>query len=196
MRKLTIILLFCLAPCAHAFKFPWDALKPEMNLMKLDIAKQADAVVKAQVDVGQNMKALAALDLKVGNISAQVDAKVEAKMTAYDASHKTAMTAGGNIQNNDSELIKFIFGKWYLFLGAFLAFFGTLVAQYERLLTAKDAQIRRLMDSEEKKDTKSDDWFRKYLESVTGHKTNGLTPGQQEAKDVLDETIKEGEVKQ
>ena len=192
-RLIALALLLSATTCPAAF---WDNWKPEFNLLKAETAKNADAVVKAQVDIGANMTHMADLSARIGNIEARVNGQgnAVAALKSDIQQTQTEMHAGGNITTTtgaSDSLIKFIFGKWYLFLGAFMAFFGTLVAQYERLLAAKDKQIQRLMDSEEAQDVKSDEWFRKYLESVTGHSTNVITPGQQTAKEIFADTVKE-----
>jgi hypothetical protein len=190
-----LLVLALQMPC-HAL-FGLEKIKPELSLLKV----QTEALAKVDATLfdkaGQNADALIKMNGRIGDIEAKLN--IQGAAVAGFKNQVSNLSSGRDTIQNTSgasdTLIKFIFGKWYLFLGAFMTFFGTLVAQYERLLKAKDAQIKRLMDSEEAKDIKSDDWFRKYLESVTGHKTNGLTAGQQDAKDILDETIKEGEVK-
>jgi hypothetical protein len=190
------IFIICILYSSLSYGSLATKIFPELNLFKADIAKNADSLIKANTEIARNADALMKLTLQVGNIEANAKANASAIAGVNNKINQTNqdLKAGGNITQTSGasdSLIQFIFGKWYLFLGAFMTFFGTLIAQYERLLSAKDKQIQKLMESEETKDAKSDEWFRKYLESVTGHKTNGISPGQQEAKQVFDDTIKD-----
>lgn len=160
---------------------------PEINAVKVEVAKNAEQLVKADVQIGQNAKSLADLQFRMGNIETNTKVQGNAVVGLKNDINQVNqdMKAGGNISIGASDkLLMFIFDKWGWVIGGLFTFIGSILGglwamlkfqayHYERLLAAKDLYIKNLSESNATKDEKNDTWFRKYLESVTGHKTNG-----------------------
>ena len=168
---------------AYAFKFPWDALKPELNAVKVEMGKNAESIADVKVDVGQNMKALAALDLRVGNIDAKLNAQ-GAAVAGFKNDVSNLSSGRDTVQtttNSDSVVIQMLNTYKYI-IGLLIAQLVGLVIQmivlvkyiaslFQAQIIEKDKMIERERTSRDDKDQKADEWKERYIESVTGHKT-------------------------
>lgn len=170
----------------------WDAWKPEINAIKVETAKNAEQLVKANVAIGENAKSLADVKAQVGDISARIDSKVDTKIAAYDKSVKTDATAGRDVHQNsgntnDSALMKEMVLAYKAIICLLVVQMCGLVIQmivlvkyiaklFQAQIIEKDKMVDRERQSRDDKDQKADEWKERFIESVSGHKTEGVKP--------------------
>lgn len=206
MKIIKSLVLICLVlatfgPCYAILGLP---TKAEVNAVKVSVADQAQQLVKADVKIADNAKSLVDLTARVGKIEANAQA-------AVGVNNKQEHTQAGRdisqSQVNSDEVVmqmlttyKYIIG---LLIVQLVGLATGLVVQmiilvkyiaslFQAQITEKDKMVDRERASRDDKDRKADEWKERYIESISGHKTNGLTPGQEEANKVFVETIKAG----
>jgi hypothetical protein len=180
------------------FSFPCHAFlglinKDDLQLVKNEIKadKNESNVFKAELS-GK----VVGLESKIDKIEMKMDAQVSAIAGFNNQVNK--MQAGGNIINNDTSLIKFIFDKWGYFLGAFLTFLGSalgslwgvikyvmlldetrlkdVVQGYKDQLDAKQLWIDNLSKANDAKETKMDAWQQMIIEKQINGKNAKILP--------------------
>ena len=173
---------------SYAFKFPWDALKPELNAVKIECAKNAQDFLKADVKIGENMRSLADVKAQVGNIQTQLG--VQASAIAGVGNKVSSLSAGrDNVQTttttNDTGLMKYI-----------VYILGGICVWLIRSNMGKDKQISDLIERNTAKELKifeMNDNHTTVLLSMIDKElaSDSLTQGQKEADKILAQTEKE-----
>ncbi len=179
----------------------------ELNAVKVDVAKQADAVLKANIDIGKNMSSLADINLRVGNIETKLNLQGNA-IAGFN--NKVSNISAGRDNNqstvNSDEVVtkmlltyKYIIGLLIIQLVGLasglviqmIVLIKYIASLFQAQIIEKDKMVDRERASRDDKDRKADEWKERYIESISGHKTNGLTPGQVTANEILVETLKD-----
>lgn len=155
------LILFFFAGCKSM------KVKPEVNLIKAHEAQLAKLEGENSILRIQSKE----LEAKL-NAQAQAIAGFNNKVQNLSAGRDNIANSGNT---NDSDLMKYIFEYWYLFLIAFLGAIGSLfvgvwgivkfvMTMNERLLKTKDLWIENLMKANEKKERDLDIWQNRMIE--------------------------------
>lgn len=161
------IAYFIVQPCrVDAGLFSgWKKLLPEINLLKADIGKQADALVKVSAEVNNKIdrieakveanaqasaQAIAGVNNRVSNTSEQIG-EMRDKITTINTTSSVV---------NDTDLLKEIFKG---IIGVCLAIIGFMKAA----MAAKEKHIKALIASNSKKEDKLNEWQGDMIERLT-----------------------------
>lgn len=154
-----LVLIFA-GNVSGAFWDKWRSLLPEINGIKVETAKNADALAKFQADI----------KAEIGDIRAEVKANAAAQAQAVagvnnkvDSTSTQIGEMRDNISNvsnvNDTGLMTEIFKGLFALMSAICV--GLFTA-----LKAKEKHIQALIISNEKKQTKQDEWERATIDSM------------------------------
>ncbi len=196
MKKLILLMalvLILLASNSWAIfgieKIP--ALIGEMSAVKVDVAKNADSIMKVNATMNARID--------------KVETNVNARISAVDKSQNLAQTAGRDIRtstkNSDAVVIQMLNTYKYI-IGLLIAQLVGLVIQmiilvkyiaslFQAQIIEKEKMIDRERASRDDKDRKADEWKERFIELVSGFKVNGYTKGQAEADRILKESEKD-----
>lgn len=143
-------------------------VQTDFQLMK---AEQDAQIVKLQ---GEN----SALRLQAQSLEAKLNAQASA-IAGFNNKVQTMSAGRDNISkvDNDSELLKFIFDKWYLVIAGLFGFILTLmggvwgivqfvVGMCERVIRGKDEELSRLLRTNSEKEAKLDKWQGDLIEKL------------------------------
>jgi len=161
-----LLVLAIITPKAHCGLFSnWKSLLPEINLLKAETAKNADALVKVNAEVSNKIdrleakveanaqasaQAIAGVNNKVSNTSEQIG-EMRDKITNINTTSSVV---------NDTDLLKEIFKG---IIGVCLAIIGFMKAA----LSAKEKHIKALIASNDKKEDKLNEWQGSMIERLT-----------------------------
>ena len=188
------------SPCYGIWPFDTVAKKLglELNAVKLSVADQADALVKANVSIGENAKSLADIKMQVGNIQAQLG--LQATAIAGVNNKVTNSTAGRDMtttttQNNSDAVVTTMLNTYKAIIILLITQMVLLVkftaSMYQKIIDKMQAEQTRILISKDDKDSKLDAFQNSLIAKAFDNST-----ADQFKKDVADKReLKKMEVK-
>lgn len=172
MRRLFLVLLMLAStsPCL-AWKWPWERVGLDLNLLKAEVAQ----------DAFQKADALAKVNGRIDTLEVRLNAEIKANMTAAAnagiANRQNTNTVGRDqktFTKNDTGLMKYIVGELVGIIGLLVAFYERILflifKTHEKEMKAKDNTISNLIEKidirEKERDKFQDDLIKSQTERI------------------------------